>query len=345
VRPGPDYARAGEGWAEEWIESGDWLSRARRLGPLRYSDLGRRRLPPPAGEAVGALARWIATSLDGWWEEAGRPDPFTLVVVSGDDGPLVAGVLAAGPACGPALRYVVVDPDVADRGERAKSFAPLVPLEDPAFLYPAAAAAGGGWGSEAAGGVAGFDPHDPDPHHPDPDPGDPDDFDPDERPPARGIGPLATFLTEVPAFGEGEGAVVAVEVLSRQRFDLFEWSDGAWCEVRLEARGDRLVEITVPADEAESPGWSPAGASGMRRRRQTGAADWLRRIRPTAPGSVLAVVDHWGAGGGAGGGLGAAADAADSIDLDQLRHVREPLDPVPRPVPGTPLSVVTWRLG
>jgi hypothetical protein len=46
-------------------------------------------------------------------------------------------------------------------------------------------------------------------------------------------------------------------------------------------------------------------------------------------------VDHWAAGG----------RGPDTLDLDQLRHLRAPFHSEPLPVAGTPLSVVTWRLG
>jgi len=39
------------------------------------------------------------------------------------------------------------------------------------------------------------------------------------------------------------------------------------------------------------------------------------------------------------------ADPAAAPDLDQLRLVRQPTGARPRPVEGTRLSVVTWRLG
>jgi hypothetical protein len=298
---------------------------------------------------VGPLAAWIAGSADQWWADAGQPDPFTLTVVSGDDGPLAAAVLAAGPACGPALRYVAVDPDAPGRTERAAAFARVVDLEDPAFLYPAAGVRldgpGGGGGAGRGGGADGRGRLDYDP----------DEFELEERPPARGIGPMVTLLTEVPVLDEGEGAVVALEVLSRQPFDLFERGAPGWHEVRIAATGNELVEIGVPAEvgvvdggpvdagpvDGGGVGGSQAGMPGgegagpVRWYRQTGAADWLRAVLPTASAGVLAVVDHWATGGG----------GPDTLDLDQLRHLRAPVHSAPLPVPGTSLSAVTWRLG
>lgn len=303
---------SGEGWAE----SEEWIPRARRLGPLRYSDLGRRVLDPVPPAAVGGLGGWMAAQADRWWEAAGYPDPFALVVVSGDDGPLAAAVLQSGPKCAAALRYVVVNPDASGRTEPPARLVQLVALEDPVFLFPSRRRDG-----------ADLDEWD------DIDDGD----DPAETPPARGIGPLATFLTDVPALGEVVGAVVAVGLLSRLPYDLYEYGDGGWAELRVsvdgggggDGYGGELREMALPvADETSGLPETPAGAG--RWARQTGAADWLRRVVPGAKAAHLAVVDDW--------------DRPAGVDLDQLRPVREPLDAEPVPVEGTPFSVVTWRL-
>jgi len=45
---------------------------------------------------VPRLAAWLAGAMDEWWAAAAKPDPFTVAVVSGDDGRLAAAVLAAG---------------------------------------------------------------------------------------------------------------------------------------------------------------------------------------------------------------------------------------------------------
>ena len=297
--------------AQGWVESNEWLARARRLGPLRYSDLGPRRLAPSSPEDTAGLARWISGAADRWWAASGRPDPYTLVVVSGDDGRLARAVLDQELRCAPALRYVMVDPEHARRGGPPPGLSRLVDLEEPAYLYPAAplpVTPGGG---------------------PDADMTD-DELDASERPPARGIGPLATLLTDVPVLGESAGAIVAVDALSRLPYELYERSDGEWGEVRVAAHDDTLVELTVPG------GRTPPASTGeaARWRRLTGATDWLRRQLPTAEDGVLAVVDHW-----------AGAGDTESLDFVQLRRVREPLDAEPRPVEGTGRSVVTWRLG
>ena len=304
-----ERAPSGEGW----ISSDDWVTRARRLGPLRYSDLGSRRLSPSSREETEPIALWLAQAADQWWSAIGRPDPYTLVVVSGDDGRLARAVIGRNPKCAAALRYVLVNPDHAGRSGLPPGLARMVNLEEPAFLYPSAP-------SPATPGVG-----------PDVETAD-DELDAEERPPARGIGPLATFLTEVPALGEQPGAIVAVEAVSRLPYDLYEKVEGAWCEIRVAAEGDGLAELAVPTGtDPPPPGLPPAGT---RWRHLTGAVDWLRRRLPTGETGVIAVVDDW-----------TGAGEEDALDLDQLRAVREPLDAAPRPVEGTRRSVVTWRLG
>ena len=103
------------------------LERVRRLGPrpadevidlALYGDggfyvtgggAGTRRdvlTSPEVGSLFGAV---VARALDGWWAELGRPDPFVVVEGGGGAGTLARTVLAAGPGCGPALRWVSVE--------------------------------------------------------------------------------------------------------------------------------------------------------------------------------------------------------------------------------------------
>jgi len=51
----------------------------------------------------------IACALDGWWDELGRPDPFTVVEAGAGPGTLARSVLAAAPACLAVTRYVAVE--------------------------------------------------------------------------------------------------------------------------------------------------------------------------------------------------------------------------------------------
>jgi len=67
---------------------------------------------PEVGPLFGAV---LARFLDAEWERIGRPDPFTVVDAGAGPGTLARSVLAAAPACVPALRYVAVEVSAAQR--------------------------------------------------------------------------------------------------------------------------------------------------------------------------------------------------------------------------------------
>ncbi|HLI53023.1 MAG TPA: hypothetical protein VKU88_01745 [Acidimicrobiales bacterium] len=229
-----------------------WERRARRHGPLRFSELQPAPLPQPAPE----LAAWLAGAVDAWWEGSGRPDPYVVVAVSGDLGPLAAGFLHQAPACAPALRYVMVHPF-------GGCPQPGLALEDPAFLFPPAGPAG-----------MEIDERDPD----------------DPAPPATGVGPLTTFLAGLPAPGALPGgvpaAVVAVQFLSRLPADRFEWRAGRWYEERITAGGDR-VSVPSPADPGLPRRAGPQTAPSE-------ACRWLARLLGSVESGTVAVIDEWG---------------------------------------------------
>jgi len=83
-----------------------------------YSTAGRagRRgdflTSPEVGPLFGMV---IARALDAWWEELGRPDPFTVVDAGAGPGTLSRSVLAANPHCSSAMRYVAVEVSPAQR--------------------------------------------------------------------------------------------------------------------------------------------------------------------------------------------------------------------------------------
>jgi SAM-dependent MidA family methyltransferase len=65
---------------------------------------------PEVGELFGAV---LARTLDSWWVELGRPDPFVVVEAGAGTGTLARSILAAGlPA---AMRYVAVERSAALR--------------------------------------------------------------------------------------------------------------------------------------------------------------------------------------------------------------------------------------
>lgn len=320
----------------EWAEVADWSGRAARLGPLRYSDLGPRRLPRPG--PVAALADWLAGSVDRWWAAAGRPDPFLLAVVSADDGSLARAVLGLGPECLTALRYVLVDPetDTPAGQARLRAAAGLVGLEEPAFLFPARVVRPPATdATPATGGGEEVD----------------EDYEPGDRlPPARGVGPLVTHLSELPVvaelggFGGGRppGALVAVEVLSRLPYDVVELDpDGSWGEVRV---ATDLAEVVVPLEPgrvANLPtpirGTVP-GPARIRFPVLTGAARWLREVLSSTPAGVVAVVDRWSEQTVPS----EPSRPSPPLTLDQIVRDRVPVVAGPYPLAGG-LGVVEWR--
>ena len=66
------------------------------------------------GPLFGAV---LARALDVWWSELDQPAPFTVVEAGAGRGALAKAVLAAAPACGPALRYVAVERSAALRSQ------------------------------------------------------------------------------------------------------------------------------------------------------------------------------------------------------------------------------------
>jgi SAM-dependent MidA family methyltransferase len=76
---------------------------------MRGSGAGRRRdflTSPEVGPLFGAV---IARALDEWWDELGRPDPFTFVDCGAGQGTLARAVVRAAPRCRDALELVLVE--------------------------------------------------------------------------------------------------------------------------------------------------------------------------------------------------------------------------------------------
>lgn len=212
---------------------------------------------PEVGSLYGAV--WAA-ALDRWWEEMGRPDPYFVVEAAAGTGVLAREILAAGPACAPALRYVLVEQSATLRQLQGQRLA----LELPALVL----------------GPAG--------------PGGEDD---DGLQSLPGNGPLVTALAELPAIAV-TGVVMANELLDNLPVDLLEWRDDRWFEVRVAAadeHGDRLVEVLVPAPPelvAAAERLVSRGAQGARIPLQRAAADWLRRALSTVEAGRVVVVDY-----------------------------------------------------
>jgi SAM-dependent MidA family methyltransferase len=83
---------------------------------------------PEVGPLFGAV---VARAVDGWWRQLGEPDPFVVVDAGAGPGTLARAVLAAGPACAPALRYVLVEASEHQRLRHAEH----LPLEQAAFAF------------------------------------------------------------------------------------------------------------------------------------------------------------------------------------------------------------------
>lgn len=211
---------------------------------------------PEVGSLFGAL---IARSLDQWWEQLGRPDPYVVVDAGAGRGQLARDVLRAGPGCAPALRYVLVERSAALRRLQHEAL-PLEPPED--VLGPAV--------------KLGDDDDDPEP--------------------VPGTGPIVTQTEELPAVGF-TGVIVANELLDNLPFRIAERSPDGWSEVRVGLAGDAFEEVLVPADEelAEDAAELLPGADvGDRIPVQSGVATWLDGCARSLKRGYVAVLDYAG---------------------------------------------------
>ena len=183
----------------------------------------------------------MASALDRWWGELGRPDPFVVVEAGAGTGALTRAVVAAAPDCSPALRYVLVERSAALRRRRR------LPLE-PAGLVLGPVGPGG-----AAAGEEG----------PRPEPG---------------AGPLLASLAELPV-GPLTGVVLANELLDNLPFRLLERDGDGWSEVRVGLDGAEVADVLVPASPelaAEAARLAPEAPAGGRIPLQHRAVGWLR---------------------------------------------------------------------
>jgi SAM-dependent MidA family methyltransferase len=203
---------------------------------------------PEVGPLFGAV---LARALDQWWDELGRPDPFTVVEAAAGRGMLARTVLLAEPRCAPALTYVLVERSDALRALHGEH----LPVSDPSLAFPPRV---GDDDAEPTG----------------PDEGD----EPGQSP--GGTGPRVVSLGELPAF-RVQGVVLANELLDNLAFRLLEQSDTGWQEVLLGVGPEEsLVEILVPADEADvelAQRLAPAAPVGGRLPVQRSVGEWFGR--------------------------------------------------------------------
>lgn len=211
---------------------------------------------PEVGALFGAL---IARGLDRSWEALDQPDPFVVVDAGAGRGRLASDVLRAAPACGPALRYVMVERAAVLRAAQ-RELLPVEPIED------------------ALGPAARTDPDEP-------------------AVPVTGVGPIVTSAPDLPA-APVHGVVLANELLDNLPFCVVERVDDGWLEARVggdEALG--LTEVLVPAapELAAAADRVAAGAAvpvGARLPVPTAATEWLRRAGQLLRRGYLVVIDY-----------------------------------------------------
>ena len=81
---------------------------------------------PEVGPLFGML---VGRAIDGWWRDLDHPDPFVVVEGGAGRGTLARAVLAAGPSCSPALRWVCVERSARLRARAAADVAVEPPAQ------------------------------------------------------------------------------------------------------------------------------------------------------------------------------------------------------------------------
>jgi SAM-dependent MidA family methyltransferase len=153
---------------------------------------------PELGPLLGAV---LARAIDDEWRRLGRPDPFVVVEAGAGRGALAAAVLAAGPDCAPALRYLCVERSPVLRERLAEG----LPVEPPADVL----------GPVLHG-------------------------DDDDGTVTPGVGPVVTVLDDLPRVTV-VGMVVANELLDNLPTRLLERTATGWDEVFVGLDGELLV--------------------------------------------------------------------------------------------------------
>ena len=118
--------------------------------------------------------------------------------------------------------------------------------------------------------------------------------DEEERQREAGRGPLVASLGELPA-ARFVGVVLANELLDNLPFRLLERSEEGWCEVRVAAEGDELVEVLVgaPEDDAVTAArLAPSAPVGCRIPLQADAARWVGDAGALLDRGRVVVVDY-----------------------------------------------------
>lgn len=244
--------------------------RIHREGPLRFdvamelmlygeggfftggAGAGRRAdfmTSPEIGPLFGAV---MARAIDDEWNRLGRPDPFVVVEAGAGRGVLAKAILAADPACAPALRYLCVERSAVLRERLCEE----LPVEPPANIF---------------GPVV---------HH------DEDDTDTS----ATGVGPMVAALDDLPMLPI-DGMVLANELLDNLPTRLVQRSATGWDEVFVGLEGEMLVaapaDIVTEADRL-----APDATVGSRIPLQHEAVAWVRRAGGSLRRGRLLLVDY-----------------------------------------------------
>lgn len=259
--------------------------RIRRGGPITFAEFQDAALYDPeagfftAGGGAGRVGGDFVTSpevgalfgtvvaryLDDAWHRLGDPDPFVVVEAGAGRGRLAFDVLAALPACAPALRYVLVERSAMLRAEQRQ----LLTIE------PA---------DEALGpGLRSIDPEDA-----------------DEL--VRGTGPIVTSIGELPAITFA-GVVLANELLDNLPVRIVERTDGGWSEVLVGLERGRFGEVIVPAEtglaaDADVVAGGAVVAAGNRLPVPTVLADWVAGVAAVLSRGEVLLLDYADDGAG-----------------------------------------------
>lgn len=209
---------------------------------------------PEVGALFGAV---VSRALDAWWRALGSPDPYVVIEAGAGPGTLARTVLAAGPACARALRYVLVERSAAQR----RLHAAAVRLEDPSLAFA------------------------------------PVDHDGEEPVAGAPVGPICVSLAELPRIAGPAVVVANELLdnlpfgLAERRVGA--WHE---VRVDVAPVGGRLIERLVPlGDERAALLDRLAGgaAEGARVPLQDAARAWLREaLAAAAPRGRVVVIDY-----------------------------------------------------
>ena len=210
---------------------------------------------PEVGPLFGAC---VARELDRRWTEFGEPDPFLVVEAGAGVGRLAREVQRAAPACGSALRYVLVERSAVLRGHQRE----LLPLE------PA---------DEALGPFARRMAE-------------------DEIVSVPRAGPVFASLEDLPEMPI-DSVLFANELLDNLPFGIGHWDGQRWHEVRVADQGGTFAEVLVPAtaDDARALNQVVEGRRlpvGARLPIARGLQDWLDECGSALHRGVVVLVDY-----------------------------------------------------